>query len=56
VSAVHVERLRLLALRPDASGRRLALPGRREARFEAGRLVIEKRERAARKAVSSPGA
>jgi tRNA(Ile)-lysidine synthase len=41
VGAVHVERLRLLALRNDASGRRLSLPGGREACFEGGRLVLQ---------------
>jgi tRNA(Ile)-lysidine synthase len=40
VTATHVERLLRLARRPASSGRRLALPGRREALVRFDRLVV----------------
>lgn len=51
VGAVHVERLLRLARRPHPSGRTLALPGGRTARFGREELRIEIRSTADREAV-----
>jgi tRNA(Ile)-lysidine synthase len=55
VGALHVERVLELARAKAPSGRRLPLPGGREARFTREEIRIEKRARPAAKAVSSPG-
>jgi tRNA(Ile)-lysidine synthase len=55
VGALHVERVLRLARAKAPSGRRLPLPGGREARFTRDAIRIEKRAGPATKAVSSPG-
>ena len=55
VGALHVERVLRLARAKAPSGRRLPLPGGREARFTRDAIRIEKRADLATKAVSSPG-
>jgi tRNA(Ile)-lysidine synthase len=55
VGAVHVERVLQLARGKAPSGRRLPLPGGREARFTRADVRFEKRAKPASKAVSSPG-
>ncbi len=55
VGALHVERVLQLARAKAPSGRRLPLPGGREARFTRDEVRIEKRDGPATKAVSSPG-
>jgi tRNA(Ile)-lysidine synthase len=54
VGALHVERILGLARSKAPSGRRLPLPGGREARFTRDEVRFEKRATAAAKAVSSP--
>jgi hypothetical protein len=53
VDGGHVERLLRLARSSAPSGRRLALPGGREARFTHRSLRLERRANRATKAVSS---
>jgi tRNA(Ile)-lysidine synthase len=53
VGAVHVERILRLARAKAPSGRRLPLPGGREARFTRDEIRLEKRAGRAPKAVSS---
>jgi tRNA(Ile)-lysidine synthase len=55
VGALHVERILQLARAKAPSGRRLPLPGGREARFTRSDIRLEKRAGKATKAVSSPG-
>jgi tRNA(Ile)-lysidine synthase len=54
VGALHVERVLQLARAKAPSGRRLSLPGGRQARFTRDEVRIEKRAAPATKAVSSP--
>ena len=54
VGALHVERVLELARAKAPSGRRLPLPGGREALFTRDEVRLEKRARPAAKAVSSP--
>ena len=54
VGAFHVERVLRLARAKAPSGRRLPLPGGREARFTRDEIRVEKRPGAEAKAVSSP--
>jgi tRNA(Ile)-lysidine synthase len=56
VGALHVERILQLARAKAPSGRRLPLPGGRDARFTRGEVRLEKRAGPAVKAVSSPEA
>jgi tRNA(Ile)-lysidine synthase len=55
VGAVHVEGILRLARAKAPSGRRLPLPGEREARFTRDDVRLERRTRTGRDAVSSPG-
>jgi tRNA(Ile)-lysidine synthase len=55
VGALHVDRILQLARAKAPSGRRLPLPGGREARFTRGEVRLEKRAAAGTKAVSSRG-
>jgi tRNA(Ile)-lysidine synthase len=55
VGALHVERILRLARSKAPSGRRLPLPGGRDARFTRDELRIERRVPGQPKAVSSPG-
>ena len=55
VGAVHVEGILRLARSKAPSGRRLPLPGGREARFTRDEVRLEKRIRAGGEALSSPG-
>ena len=54
VGALHVERVLQLARAAAPSGRRLPLPGGRQARFTRDEVRIEKRTAPSTKAVSSP--
>ena len=54
VGALHVERILQLARARAPSGRRLPLPGGREARFTRDEIRLEKRALPIPKAVSSP--
>ena len=53
VGALHVERILALARAKASAGRRLPLPGGREARFTRDEVRLEKRAASASKAVSS---
>jgi tRNA(Ile)-lysidine synthase len=55
VGAVHVEGILKLARAKAPSGRRLPLPGGREARFTRDEVRLERRMRPGGEAVSSPG-
>jgi tRNA(Ile)-lysidine synthase len=55
VSALHVEGILKLARAKAPSGRRLPLPGGREARFTRDEVRLERRMRPGREALSSPG-
>ena len=56
VGAIHVERVRRLARRPEPAGRRLCLPGHRQALFSRDEVRFEGSAPPVAKAVSSRGA